>query len=142
MSNLKQVVYLSQADYEALLADTHSPKQYTKNNKTIYFDEDVLYITDALPSMDDLTGVLPVSKGGTGATTLTSGKILIGNGGNTISTKTIATSITNDATTIPNTQAIYNYAVPKVTSTDNAIARFDSTGGLIQNSKVILTFFI
>lgn len=113
MANLKQVVYLTQADYAALLNDTHDPKQYTKNGKTIYFDPNTLYITESTVSMSELNGVLPVNKGGTGTTTLTAGQLLVGNGTNAVSTKVIASTITNDANTVPSTQAVYNNALLK-----------------------------
>lgn len=138
MGNLKQIVYLSQSDYDSLINDTHTPKQYTKNGKTIYLDENILYITNTGIAATDLTGVLPVSKGGTGNSSFLNNQLLVGNGTNAIATKVIATSISSDDSTIPNTKAVFDYAVQKVSSTDNAIARFDGTGGKIQNSGVII----
>ena len=113
MANLTQIIYLTREDYEALLADTHDPKQYTKNGKTIYYDENALYITPETVTMEDLSGTLPVSKGGTGASSFTSGQLLVGNGTNAISTKAISGSIINDVNTIPTTQAVYNNTLLK-----------------------------
>lgn len=45
----------------------------------------------ALPALTSCTGTLTVAKGGTGATTLTSGQALIGNGTNAVTTRAINT---------------------------------------------------
>jgi hypothetical protein len=131
MANLTQIVYLTREDYEALLADTHDPKQYTKNGKTIYYDENALYITPETVTMEDLSGTLPVSKGGTGASSFTTGQLLVGNGTNAISTKAISSSIINNANTIPTTQAVYNDALLKSggTMTGNILGNGTATLG-------------
>lgn len=127
MANLKQVVYLTQADYAALLNDTHDPKQYTKNGKTIYFDPNTLYITESTVSMSELEGILPVGKGGTGVSTLASGYALIGNGTSPVTTRGIRnntsagalgwTSSTVDNTLVTtNTLAYWNGAYTGTTS--------------------------
>ena len=89
---------------------------------------------------------LPVVNGGTGQTSYTDGQLLIGNTtGNTL-TKTTLTAgsgitITNGsgAITIASSGGSGDVVGP-ASSTDNAVARFDSTTGkLIQNSTGILT---
>ena len=82
MSNLKQVVYLTEAQYESLLAGNTV-------GRLTGIDPDALYVTDQTVSMTDLTGILPVSKGGTGLGTLTSGYALIGNGTNNVTLRGI-----------------------------------------------------
>ena len=57
-------------------------------------------------------GTLPVAQGGTGATTFTSGALLIGNGTSAVGTRSITnnttnTSITNNNTNIPTMNTIY-----------------------------------
>jgi len=88
---------------------------------------------------------LPVVNGGTGQTTYTDGQLLIGNTtGNTL-TKTTLTAgsgitITNGsgAITIASSGGSGDVVGP-ASSTDNAIARFDSTTGkIIQNSVVTI----
>lgn len=54
--------------------------------------------THALTS-DALTGTLPVSKGGTGATTFTSGEALIGNGTSAVGTRAISTTVSSTTST-------------------------------------------
>ena len=92
-----------------------------------------------------LAGTLAVANGGTGQTSYTDGQLLIGNTtGNTL-TKTTLTAgsgitITNGsgAITIASSGGSGDVVGP-ASSTDNAIARFDSTTGkLIQNSTATL----
>ena len=88
---------------------------------------------------------LPVANGGTGDTTYTNGQLLIGNTtGNTLTKATLTAgtgiSITNSTGSITiAASGGSGDVVGPASSTDNALARFDSTTGkLIQNSVVIV----
>lgn len=59
-------------------------------------------LTDA-----NITGTLPVGKGGTGATTFTYGNVLIGNGTNALTTKSIDTTVTDSSTNLVTSGAVY-----------------------------------
>jgi hypothetical protein len=101
-----------------------------------------------LPLSTGVTGTLPVANGGTGQTSYTDGQLLIGNStGNTL-TKATLTAGTN--VTITNGNGTITIAatggggsgdvVGPASSTDNALARFDTTTGkLLQNSVGILS---
>jgi len=101
-----------------------------------------------LPLSTGVTGTLPVANGGTGQTSYTDGQLLIGNStGNTL-TKATLTAGTN--ITITNAAGAITIAaaggggsgdvVGPASSTDNALARFDTTTGkLLQNSVGILS---
>jgi hypothetical protein len=101
-----------------------------------------------LPLSTGVTGTLPVANGGTGQTSYTDGQLLIGNStGNTL-TKATLTAGTN--ITITNAAGAITIAaaggggsgdvVGPTSSTDNALARFDTTTGkLLQNSVGILS---
>jgi hypothetical protein len=101
-----------------------------------------------LPLSTGVTGTLPVANGGTGQTSYTDGQLLIGNTtGNTLSKATLTQgtgiTITNGNGTIT-IAASGGGGSGDVTgpasSTDNALARFDSTTGkIIQNSVGILS---
>jgi len=101
-----------------------------------------------LPLSTGVTGTLPVANGGTGQTTYTDGQLLIGN--TTGNTLTKATLTAGTGVTITNAAGAITIAasggggggdvVGPASSTDNAIARFDTTTGkLIQNSVGILS---
>ena len=101
-----------------------------------------------LPLSTGVTGTLPVANGGTGQTSYTDGQLLIGN--TTGNTLTKATLTAGSGITVTNSAGAITIAasggggsgdvVGPASSTDNAIARFDSTTGkLIQNSTGILT---
>jgi hypothetical protein len=101
-----------------------------------------------LPLSTGVTGTLPVANGGTGQTSYTDGQLLIGNTtGNTLAKATLTAgtgiSITNGGGSIT-IAASGGGGSGDVTgpasSTDNALARFDSTTGkIIQNSVGILS---
>jgi hypothetical protein len=101
-----------------------------------------------LPLSTGVTGTLPVANGGTGQTSYTNGQLLIGNTtGNTLTKATLTAgsgiSITNGGGSIT-IAASGGGGSGDVTgpasSTDNALARFDSTTGkIIQNSVGILS---
>lgn len=110
MSKLKSIIYLTQSDYTTL----SNGGTVTKNGHTLTgIDEDCIYITTDQASVEDLTGILPVSHGGTGKNTLLSGQVLIGNGTGAITSKAIASTITNNSNTLPSTAAVYNDALLK-----------------------------
>ena len=56
---------------------------------------------------DITSGTLPVSRGGTGATTFTSGYALIGNGTSAVTTKKIDTTVTSGSTSLITSGAVY-----------------------------------
>lgn len=56
---------------------------------------------------DITSGTLPVSRGGTGATTFTSGYALIGNGTSAVTTKKIDTTVTSGSTNLITSGAVY-----------------------------------
>jgi hypothetical protein len=101
-----------------------------------------------LPLSTGVTGTLPVANGGTGQTSYTDGQLLIGNStGNTLAKATLTqgTGITitngNGTITIAATGGGGSGdVVGPASSTDNALARFDTTTGkLLQNSVGILS---
>jgi hypothetical protein len=71
-------------------------------------------------SVDDLSGTLSVSKGGTGATTLTSGNFLTGNGTSTVLTSKIVP--TGDVIGTTDTQTLTNktLTLPTISSINNS----------------------
>jgi len=87
---------------------------------------------------------LPVVNGGTGETSYTNGQLLIGNTtGNTLTKATLTAgsgiTITNGTGSISIAASGSGDVVGPASSTDNAIARFDSTTGkLLQNSTATL----
>jgi hypothetical protein len=101
-----------------------------------------------LPLSTGVTGTLPVANGGTGQTSYTDGQLLIGNTtGNTLSKATLTQgtgiTITNGNGTITIAASGGGGSgdvVGPASSTDNALARFDTTTGkLLQNSVGILS---
>jgi hypothetical protein len=68
-------------------------------------------LTDA-----NITGTLPVGKGGTGATTFTSGNVLIGNGTNAVSTKAIDTTVTSGSANLITSGAVYSQIENKISA--------------------------
>ena len=109
--------------------------------KSVYSDASgVVNISSVAITGGTVSGItdLAVADGGTGQGSYTNGQILVGNTtGNTLEKATITAgtgiSVTNGASsiTIANTLAA-------ASSTDNAVARFNGTGGALQNSAVIL----
>jgi hypothetical protein len=106
--------------------------------RSIYTDAAGTAITPATAS------VLGVASGGTGQSTYTNGQLLIGNTtGNTLTKATLTAgtgiSITNGTGSITVAATNNGDVIGPASSTDNAIARFDSTTGkIIQNSGVIV----
>lgn len=111
---------------------------------SIKYTDDVLLTSVNLAT--EVTGTLAVANGGTGQTVYTDGQLLIGNTvGNTLTKATLTAgsgiSITNGngSITIAATAGSGDVTGP-ASSTDNAIARFDGTGGkTLQNSAVTIT---
>jgi hypothetical protein len=91
-----------------------------------------------------LAGTLAVANGGTGQTSYTDGQLLIGNStGNTLTKATLTAgsgiTITNGSGSISIAASGGGDVAGPASSTDNAIARFDSTTGkIIQNSVVTI----
>ena len=99
---------------------------------------------DLIDALFDAGPALKVAKGGTGQTSYTNGQLLIGNTtGNTLTKATLTAgtgiSITNGTGSISIATSGGGDVVGPASSTDNAIARFDSTTGkLLQNSTATL----
>ena len=71
---------------------------------------------------DIVDGILPVSRGGLGANSFTSGYALIGNGSNAIQTKPILTTIDEtDTTSLASAGAIIDYVTDKTAGLTNAM---------------------
>lgn len=130
MANLTQIVYLTQEDYEALLNSTTTPKTYTKGSRTITYDENALYITPETVSTSDLSGILSVSKGGTGRSNLANNHILVGNGTDIMNTRLIVDTLESNTNSIPSSYAVYNNLIKKTGDT--------MTGNLLGNSTATL----
>ena len=97
---LQKIIYLTTEQYNLLKSGTPVGGQ-TK------IEDNYLYVTGDSFNIEDISGILPISKGGTGLNSLPSG-LLYGDGTNNITSKLIASSIQNNANTIPSTQAVYN----------------------------------
>ena len=99
---------------------------------------------DLIDALFDAGPALKVAKGGTGQTSYTNGQLLIGNTtGNTLTKATLTAgsgiTITNGTGSISIATSGGGDVVGPASSTDNAIARFDSTTGkIIQNSVVTI----
>ena len=91
-----------------------------------------------------VTGTLPVANGGTGAASLTANSVILGNGssalsGNLVAPGTSGNVLASNGTTWAST-SLGAVVTGPASSTDNAIARFDSTTGrLLQNSTATLS---
>ena len=87
-------------------------------DRNIYFPDKngtVTLLTDITTT--NITGTLAVNKGGTGATTLTSNNILVGNGTSAISAPyTVETTLTGGASAIPRADAVKTYVDSAITS--------------------------
>jgi hypothetical protein len=100
---------------------------------------------DTIDALFDAGPVLKVAKGGTGQSSYTNGQLLIGNTtGNTLTKATLTAgsgiSITNGTGSISIAATGGGDVVGPASSTDNALARFDTTTGkLLQNSVGILS---
>ena len=115
---LQKIVYLNQSDYDLLAQGTAaSPKTVTKNGVTLTnLNSNWIYITDGKVEATDLDDglIVPVSKGGTGASSWASGKILVGNGSNTFST--IDKAVEADANTLVQRDSSGNFKAGTITA--------------------------
>ena len=86
---------------------------------------------------------LPVSSGGTGATSFTAGGLLIGNGTNAVETRAITNNTSNTAavasTNIPNMNTLY-YTLAKINNADqtHATAIYAPTAGGTANTQALV----
>lgn len=111
---LQKIIYLTQSQYETL-ADGGTVGSYTGLN------ENYIYVTNGLMTTADLGNIIvPVSKGGTGAASWASGKILVGNGSNTFTT--IDKDSANTANTLVQRNSSGNFSAGTITATLNGNA--------------------
>ena len=81
-------------------------------------------------SASDITsGTLSVSRGGTGATSFTSGAALIGNGTGAVSTRSITSSATKDSTSLITSGGVYSALAGKMNASINNI-ELNTSGNL------------
>lgn len=91
----------------------------------------------------EIQSTVPVSKGGTGATTLASGQVLVGNGTGKVTTKAIDTTVTEDSTNLITSGAVKAYADQAVATGMAAaeVMRFmgtiDGTGKIVSSDASI-----
>lgn len=105
---LQKIIYLTQSQYETL-ADGGTVGSYTGLN------ENYIYVTNGLMTTADLGNIIvPVSKGGTGATSWASGKILVGNGSSTFTT--IDKDSANTANTLVQRDSSGNFSAGTITA--------------------------
>lgn len=110
---------------------------------TVVFNTSTNFV-DAITHLSSLTlgSALPVASGGTGAATLTANSVVLGNGTSALSGNLVAPGSNGNVLT-SNGTTWTSAAIPAggdvvgpASSTDNAIARFDSTTGkLLQDSS-------
>lgn len=77
-------------------------------------------VTGVNPS--NLSSAVTVSKGGTGATTLSNGQVLVGNGTNAVTTKAIDTTPTQDSTNLITSGAVQAALSGKLGTNANAVS--------------------
>ncbi|MDO4301528.1 MAG: hypothetical protein Q4D26_09095 [Clostridia bacterium] len=82
-----------------------------------------------------VTGVLPVSKGGTGKYTLTSGQVLIGNGTNAVTTRAVAVAPNSGSTGLITSGGVYNALLGKADSNHSHILSEETVSGTLPVSK-------
>jgi len=70
--------------------------------------QDLAYLNQVDVTTTSVTGILPITKGGTGLTTLTAGNFLVGNGGSISFTPTATFETTANAASVYLTKATYN----------------------------------
>ena len=138
---LQKIVYLSQNDYETLASGTESsPQSVTKNGVTLTnLNNNYIYVTDGKVTLSDFDAnfVLPVSKGGTGASSWASGKILVGNGSSTFSTIDKATAATGG--TLVERNANGDFSARNITMTQGNIGSMTLSGTTIAALTAINT---
>jgi hypothetical protein len=132
------------------LADTVTVKNTTGTGidvpagKSIWVYNNGTDVVDAVTHLSSLTlgSALSAASGGTGRTTLTANNVILGNGTSAVGFVAPGSSgniLVSNGTTWASTPNTFGDVVGPSSSTDNAIARFDSTTGkLIQNSSVTI----
>lgn len=78
---------------------------------------------------DITSGTLPVARGGTGASTFTSGAVLIGNGTGAVTTRSITSSATSGSTALITSGGVYNALAAKMNASITSI-ELNSSGSL------------
>lgn len=115
MSNyLQKIIYLSQSDYNTLAGGG----TVTKNGTTLTeLNDNHIYFTDGGIQLGDLDDsfILPVAHGGTGLSSVASGKILMGNGSNAFTT--IDKASANTANTLVQRDASGDFSAGMITTT-------------------------
>ena len=93
----------------------------------------------------DISGIFPVSQGGTGAISLTENSVLIGNGTNAILTKPLVTVIESDSTnSIPTAGAVVHYVTTATTGLTGAmhfrgaVSAIPPASGTYESGDVVL----
>ena len=100
---LEKIVYLTQSDYDTVL----NGGSITKNGHTINsLNDNYLYITEGNINVTNLTGILTVPQGGTGANNESDARTNLGLGA--AATKGVVTSIST-STDLPTAAAVKTY---------------------------------
>ena len=129
---LQKIVYLTDSQYETL-AGGGTVGSLTGLN------DNYIYITDGKVSLSDFDDsfILPVNKGGTGASSWASGKILVGNGSSTFSTIDKATAATGG--TLVERNANGDFSARNITMTQGNIGSMTLSGTTIAALTAINT---
>lgn len=94
-------------------------------------------------SFDDIEGILPVTKGGTGTTTLTKDEVLVGNGTDAVTTIAIDTEVTADSTNLITSGAVEKHVKEQLEAAISAVdsmkfmGTVDSTGVITSSDETI-----
>ena len=98
----------------------HGVYSNTLDKWLVYADASSVYLNGNAETASTLSATLSVGKGGTGATTLTSGAALIGNGTSAITTRSITNNTATSTAITANTNLItantLRYAINRTTS--------------------------
>lgn len=91
-------------------------------------------VTKSALSLTNLSGILPVNRGGTGITSVGNNEILIGNGTNLLSTRRVV-SILGDDDTIPTSSAVRSYVDHVTEGSANAMHLIGEANVLIDTGN-------
>lgn len=91
----------------------------------------LVQVERAQPAFEDISGILPVSQGGTGRQTLTEENVLVGNGTSQVALRPIAESVANNNHLVPN-NLMKSYV-------DNAVAGLSGAMHFIGDATVVVT---